>query len=249
MQFLANKEFSSLQVTQTRSLSSLEARLISANFLANLPSFIYEINKQNANFDIRVFVRSVLFQLPYLLRGSFHENRLRSWDGLVPNLTELQLGEVVGYFPKTGSAHDLHVPTTKTHLRELIQRNKLSFLAENLCRHPEVLFGRPESFKQFLGVYCNHIEGNRSRSDRLHLVVASVCLELAHMGELIMDLVVSGEFYHARLLSRIAVCVNKIYGESGALCVWRIAGADFKILLETPEDYLSDSILQTQLRL
>nr|WCC60030.1 P0 protein [Turnip yellows virus] len=247
MQFLAHDNFHTLQIKKVRFLHPQQEAFLLAGLLLNIKQFVQAIQERNNEFKIDVFLRSLLYQLPFYLGSCIHgalrgpifvaEPELCAWFSLQ-----------TGYAPTSTSGRvNLHVPGTKTSRRRIIQRSFASNFSEKLKRFPECLFVSLEFFQRFLSTWTKDVERRIFSSCREIPLGSDTLMELANLGELLRVMVVGEQFHNSRLLSRLAVHCYKIYGEDGFISFWRIANLDHFDCFLTPEEILFSSSVYTEM--
>nr|APG31662.1 hypothetical protein [Turnip yellows virus] len=247
MQFLAHDNFHTLQITKVRHLPPQQEVFLLAGLLLNIKQFVRAIQEHKNELKIDVFLRSLLYQLPFHIGSCFHGALREHTPAIQPELCawfSLQ----TGYAPASTSGRvNLHVPGTKTSRRRIIQRSFASDFSEKLKRFPECLFVSLEFFQRFLSTWIRDSERRLFSRCREISVGSDTLVELANLGELLRIMVVGEQFHNSRLLSRLAVHCYKIYGEDGFISFWRIANLDHLDLFLTPEEILFSSSVYTEM--
>ncbi|CAA31462.1 hypothetical protein [Turnip yellows virus] len=247
MQFLAHDNFHTLQVKKVRFLHPQQEVFLLAGLLLNIKQFVRAIKERNNVFKIDVFLRSLLYQLPFHLGSCFHDAPRELIPATEPELCawfSLQ----TGYAPASTSGRvNLHVPGTKTSRRRIIQRSFASDFSEKLKRFPECLFVSLELFQRLLSTWTKDVERRIFFSCREIPLGSDTLMELANLGEFLRVMVVGEQFHNSRLLSRLAVHCYKIYGEDGFISFWRIANLDHFDCFLTPEEILFSSSVYTEM--
>nr|ANC68158.1 ORF1 [Turnip yellows virus] len=247
MQFIAHDNFHTLQIKKVRFLHPQQEAFLIAGLLLNIRQFTQAIKERNNEFKIDVFLRSLLYQLPFHFGSCLHgalrepalvaEPELYAWFSLQ-----------TGYAPASTSGHvNLHVPGTKTSRGRIIQRSFASNFSEKLKRFPECLFGSLEYFQRLLSTWTKDVERRIFSRCREIPLGSDTLVELANFGELLRVMVVGEQFHNSRLLSRLAVHCYKIYGEDGFISFWRIANLDHFDCFLTPEEILFSSSVYTEM--
>nr|QOY47062.1 P0 protein [Turnip yellows virus] len=247
MQFLAHDNFHTLQIKKARSLHPQQEAFLLAGLLLNIKQFVQAIQEHNNEFKIDVFLRSLLYQLPFYL-GSCIYGALRGPTLVAEPELCTWFSLQTGYAPTSTSGRvNLHVPGTKTSRRRIIQRSFASNFSEKLKRFPECLFVSLESFQRLLSTWAKDTEKCLFPRCREIPVGFDTLVELANLGELLRGMVAGEQLYNSRLLSRLAVHCYKIYGEDGFISFWRIANLDHLDHFLTPEEILFNSSVYTEM--
>nr|UKD40735.1 P0 [Tobacco vein distorting virus] len=241
---------SHLKVSTTRKLSYKERLLNLAIFLSQF------VNKFEENATTNTFLRSLCALLPLLLssrcpfisgnaphRNSKRErkriSRLAIYSGA--NITPC-CGE--GVSSPTWLQTDNKLGAPRAHLK----RCAGSALASYLQRFQTPLFQGAEQFSKFLRVWTCHCENVVARSLPKLPLGRGLNLELEHLGHCLLDLLSGDDIYHARRMSRIALCLHNIYGEGVAVDVYRLAHLPRSAYFKSGEDYLHGSQIQKELQ-
>ncbi|QBF54043.1 P0 [Zucchini aphid-borne yellows virus] len=249
MQFVATNDHSTLFVHNTRSLTLREQQLITANFLIQLPEFLIDLVLLQNGFNQDLFVRSVLFQLPFLI-GGFRDDGPWQLRDMVPSDQFFFFCTSVGYYPtRTGEGYQMWVPSSYSACRSDLHRFKTSNFAKALPGYKEIFYYGKRSFCNLLGLFLNEVEAIRLPRFGAIPVGASKVMELTNLGEHFLDLVLGGEFHNSRACSRLMLHFNNVYGESNALFIWRLTGFNDYWNMEPPEELFCGSVIQTQMYL
>ncbi|UKD40721.1 P0 [Tobacco polerovirus 2] len=249
MQFeLINERY--LRISSTRTLSYRDRLLNIAIFLQN---FLVRFNN---SYEHNEAVRSVCFLLPFLLgnddpflaRNTPHRNGRRESN----RIARLSLYSGVGIIERKTSAAAAHICLETTgslrESRDRVQRSAASSMARYIARLQTPLFHGSADFQKFLRVWTHHCESMVDRSFRRLPLGPNLNMELVHLGGDIMDLLFGHNLHDVRRLHRIALRFNRIYGESVALDVLRLAHFPRTIHIQNWEEYLHGSQLQKELR-
>nr|WQB05950.1 P0 [Turnip yellows virus] len=247
MQFVAHDNFHTLEVRKVRYLHPQQVLFLLAGLLLNIKRFVKAIQERNNEFKTDVFLRSLLYQLPFHIGSCFHDALREHIPAPEPELCA-RFSLQTGYAPASTSGRiDLHVPGTQTSRRRIIQRSFASNFSEKLKRFPECLFVSLEFFQRFLSIWTRDAERRLFSGCREIPVGSHTLVELTHIGELLHDMVVGEKFHDSRLLSRLAVHCYKIYGEDGFISFWRIANLDHLDYFLTPEEILFSSSVYAEM--
>ncbi|QQW55667.1 putative P0 protein [Pod pepper vein yellows virus] len=241
---------SHLKVSLTRKLSYRERILNLAVFLSQ-----YLVTVQE-NATTNHFLRSVCALLPFLLgsqcpfvagnapqRNSKREHkrisRLALFCGV--NIAPGCRGEVS---TSAWLQTDNNLGAPRAHLK----RCAGSTMASYIQRFQTPLFQGAEEFSRFLRVWTYHCESVVEESSPKLSVDRGLIVELWHLGHCLLDLLSGDDIYHARRLSRIALRLHRIYGESIAMDVYRLAHLPRSVNFKSGEEYLHGSQIQKELQ-
>nr|BCA93627.1 P0 [Pepper vein yellows virus] len=241
---------SHLKVSLTRKLGYRERILNLAVFLSQ-----YLVTVQE-NATTNHFLRSICALLPFLLSSQCpflsgntpHRNgkreqkrvyRLALYCGV--NITPCWKGEA---FSPVWLQTDNRLGAPRAHF----ERGAGSALASYLQRFQTPLFHGAGEFTKFLRIWTRHCETVVERSFPKLSVDRGLIVELWHLGHCLLDLLSGDDIYHTRRLSRIALCLHSIYGESIAMDVYRLAHLPRSVYFKSGENYLHGSQIQKELQ-
>lgn len=238
----------------TRKVSYRDRLLNTAIFLFNYLS-IFELHHENHN-----VLRSVCALLPLLLSSRDPFGLSPEWDNARQRKRVYRLAAYCGagierFNPAslllssgTGSNYGLRTrSSTKRERRENV-RSAATAMASHLKRLKTPLLRGSADFETFLGVWANHTQAVVQDRPRLMPVDADLHMELVHTGRVLLDISSSDNIYDARGLSRLAVCLNNIYGKDYMLDIQRLAHLPRSILNASGEEILSGSAIQKELQ-
>nr|WGW15309.1 P0 protein [Lily-associated polerovirus 1] len=220
-------------------LPFLKKAVAVARFLEFLPNYIY-CNDGTSE----TLVRSVLCVLPLLLSQCLHLGP-RVALGRAKQLLFLRFALLCGHTPAVAGGHiDLLMPPSRAAFQSELLRIRISAMAQALQRYQHVFQRGRRWFLCFVRTWLAYSQ-RECRRDFGKLVVApSVLLDLRRLGHLVLNTAIHLEVQDFKSLHRLFVRLNKIYGESGAVAFWRIAGLPFQRNFQTPEMVFWKSALQ-----
>ncbi|AMX74034.1 putative P0 protein [Pepper vein yellows virus] len=241
---------SHLKISLTRKLGYRERILNLAVFLTQ-----YLVTVQE-NATTNHFLRSICALLPFLLstRCPFISGNAPHWNAKREQKRVSRLAVYCGVNVTlccgggVSSSAWLQTDDNLGAPRAHLKRCAGSIMASYIQRFQTPLFQSAEGFSRFLRVWTHHCESVVERSIPKLLVDRGLIVELWHLGHCLLDLLSSDDIYHARRLSRIALRLHRIYGESIAMDVCRLAHLPRSINLKGGEDYLHGSQIQKELQ-
>nr|UVK78398.1 MAG: viral suppressor of RNA silencing [Plant associated polerovirus 1]UVK78404.1 MAG: viral suppressor of RNA silencing [Plant associated polerovirus 1] len=225
-----------------------------ASFLKDLPATLLTYVQYYGGIDTDLLAHSILFLLPLLFNK--HCRFLRNGTYRVPRKqvrAHLEWALYVGFYPMftmspTDMSIDLREFTTEgAYLREL-QRFNSNDLGEIINGYPETMLFSKEYFGKLAGKI---VEINSKSTPRLHFsrtVVRNILSAAVRMGSLEDPWVLNYQAKVTRIDPDIVSYFNQIDHKCGQFHIWRFTCLDGIHYLLSPEENLSGSFLQQELR-
>nr|BBG75718.1 P0 protein [Beet western yellows virus] len=223
-----------------RFLTTGDRILNTSEFLINF--FILFVRHDNAN--VNVFLARLPLLLSEQLQGDFryvpgHRQRHRL----------ARLHRACGASLHSSSAVDLRLPPTQDVAGLFLARNASRSMGERIHKHQDLLVKGKEEFDKFLSVWCADAERNLSQASKIRTERDNICVELIDLGFALRALVLDPRVHCRSAYARVAICVNRIYGENSGLDFWRLANFPLQFWPYHIEKHFTGSVVQKILQM
>nr|ADR74375.1 P0 protein [Beet western yellows virus] len=238
MLFETNKHI--LVFRADRFLPASERILNTSEFLINY--FILFVKYGNA--DINVLLARLPLLLSEQLQGDFsyvpgHRQRHRL----------ARLHKACCASLHSSSAVGLRLPPLQDVAGLFLARNASRNMGERIHKHQDLLAKGKDEFRKFLSVWCADAERSLSQASKACIERNSVCVELINLGLALRSLVLGPRVHCRSAYARVAVCVNRIYGENSGLDFWRLANFPLQYWPYHIEKHFAGSVVQRALQM
>nr|ACF48391.1 P0 protein [Beet western yellows virus] len=199
---------------------------------------------QHDNINANVFLARLPLLLSEQLRGDFsyvpgHRQRHRL----------ARLHRACDAPLHSSSAVDLRLPPLQDVAGLFLARYASRSMGERINKHQDLLARGKEEFYRFLSVWCAGAERNLSQTLKTNTERDFLCMELVDLGFALRALVLGPRVHSRNAYTRVAVHINRMYGESSGLDFWRLANFPIQYWPFHPERHFADSVVQKTLQM
>nr|WNR61590.1 P0 [Bitter gourd yellowing crumple virus] len=149
--------------------------------------------------------------------------------------------------PSSGAV-DLRLPVTKDVARFFLARNYSRAMGERLQQRQTNLFRGYTEFTKFINVWCSTTSRRLQEFAPRDFESCNIFVELSNLGHALRKLVFTSGVLNGNALTRLALCVHRIYGEDGGLDFWRLANLPLKSWPFHGERLFEGSVVQKALQ-